>query len=89
MMFMDFLIFYAFCFYYALLVNGKLDDYTPEIWTGVKKAQDFKKLCDDFGGSVSTMLMDEFTDATAINARIYLMRDFLVGQGWDLSLIHI
>jgi hypothetical protein len=76
----------GFCFYYALLVNGKLDDYTPEIWTGVKKAQDFKKLCDDFGGSVSTMLMDEFTDATAINARIYLMRDFLVGQGWDLVL---
>ena len=76
----------GFCFYYAMLVNGKLDEYDPEMWVGVKKSQDFIDLCDNFAG-VSHMLVDQFNDAKEMNSQIHKMRDFLVSEGWHDVLI--
>ena len=76
----------GFCFYYAMLVNGKLDEYDPEIWVGVKKTQDLIKLCGDFGG-LSGMLNDQFNDVKEMNSQIHKMRDFLVSEGWHDVLI--
>ena len=76
----------GFCFYYAMLVNGKLDEYDPEIWVGVRKTQDLIKLCGDFGG-LSGMLNDQFNDVKEMNSQIHKMRDFLVSEGWHDVLI--
>ena len=76
----------GFCFYYAMLVNGKLDEYDPEMWVGVKKSQDFIDLCDNFAG-LSHMLVDHFNDAKEMNSQIHKMRDFLVSEGWHDVLI--
>ena len=76
----------GFCFYYAMLVNGKLDEYDPEIWVGVRKTQDLIGLCKTFGG-LSGMLNYQFRDVKEMNSQIHKMRDFLVGEGWHDVLI--
>lgn len=76
----------GFCFYYAMLVNGKLNDYDPEVWSGVKKTQDIIDLCGKFGG-LSGMLNDQFNDVKEMNSQIHKMRSFLVEEGWHDILI--
>lgn len=72
----------GFCFYYSLLVNGHLDDYSLEVWSTVKDISTFKSLCKTYSG-VPKMMKYQFNDAKDINSRIGTMYSFLKDHGWD------
>ena len=40
----------GFCFYFAMSVNGHMDDYNIEAWRQVKNTSDFQTLCAKFRG---------------------------------------
>tara|TARA_B100000131_G_scaffold283551_1_gene291562 strand:+ start:19 stop:1752 length:1734 start_codon:yes stop_codon:yes gene_type:complete len=76
----------GFCFYYAMLVNGHLDSYTPEVWKEIKNTAGFKILCKQFTG-VSTMLTYEFNDVKALDSQLSKMYSFLTNEKWHDVLI--
>lgn len=76
----------GFCFYYAMFVNGHLDDYSPEVWKEVKNTAGFKILCSQYSG-VSSMLTYEFNDVKALDSQLSKMYSFLTNDGWNKILI--
>ena len=75
----------GFVFYYALLVNGHLDNYSVESWQNVNNTPTFKILCMQFNG-VSKMLKYQFNDVKAMDSYLGRMYGFLTDEGWDTVL---
>jgi len=69
----------GFCFYYALLVNNKLDSFNKESFKTVGTKQEYLRLIDDLG--LSKQLSDSVKDSQ-LEKYIKIMYQFL-GTGWD------
>ena len=69
----------GFCFYYALLVNGKLDSFNKESFKTVGTRQEYLQLINDLG--LTKQLSDSVKDSQ-LEKYIKVMYQFL-GTGWD------
>jgi len=69
----------GFCFYYALLVNGKLDSFNKESFKTVGNKREYLQLINDLG--LTKQLSDGIKDEQ-IEKYIKIMYQFL-GTGWD------
>lgn len=69
----------GFCFYYALLVNDKLDSFNKESFKVVGSKREYLDLINDLG--LSKQLSDSVKD-TQLDKYIKIMYQFL-GTGWD------
>jgi len=76
----------GFCFYYAMLVTGHLDNYSPDVWSTVKNVTDFKSLCVLYPG-VSQILKYQLNDVSDLNKNISSMHSFLTDHEWHEVLI--
>ena len=72
----------GFCFYFAMSVNGHMDDYNIEAWRQVKNTSDFQTLCAKFRG-VKKVLSYQFNDVKDMDNYLSKMYAFLTMEGWD------
>ena len=73
-----------FCYYFAIKMEGKLDDYSPKVWSTIKTGTNLKAWTRKIG--IDSYVNTQNNDR-AFLTRLGLSTTFLIDKGWHERLV--